>query len=42
MNFQPLFTTARVLRAVYRIVSTSVLLVYILKHKPSKPDFDRR
>lgn len=42
MNFQPLFTTARVLRAVYRIVSTSILLGYMLKRKPQRPDFDRR
>lgn len=29
MNFTHLFTTARVLRATYQIVSTSLLLYYI-------------
>lgn len=29
MNFQPLFTAARVLTATYRIVSTVILLAYI-------------
>ena len=31
MNLQPLFTTARVIRAVYQITSTSLLMVYIIK-----------
>lgn len=31
MNFTTLFTTARVLRAVYQTVSTSILLYYIGK-----------
>jgi hypothetical protein len=30
MNLQPLFTTARVVTAVYRIASTSLLMVYLL------------
>ncbi len=29
MNLQPLFTTARVITAVYRIASTTLLLVYL-------------
>jgi hypothetical protein len=29
MNFQPLFTTARVITAVYRIASTTLLLIYL-------------
>lgn len=31
MNFQPLFTTARVITAIYRITSTTVLLVYLAR-----------
>jgi hypothetical protein len=31
MNFQPLFTTSRVITAVYRTVSTTVLLYYLAK-----------
>ena len=31
MNLQPLFTTARVIRAVYQIVSTSLLLTYLAR-----------
>ncbi len=31
MNFQPLFTTARVITAVYRITSTTLLLVYLAR-----------
>lgn len=30
MNFQPLFTTARVITAVYRIASTTLLLAYLM------------
>lgn len=29
MNFQPLFTTARVITAVYRVASTTLLLLYL-------------
>lgn len=29
MNFQPLFTASRVITAVYRIVSTTLLLAYL-------------
>ena len=29
MNLQPLFTTARVITAVYRIASTTLLLIYL-------------
>lgn len=31
MSFEPLFTTARVITAVYRITSTTLLLYYIAK-----------
>jgi hypothetical protein len=31
MNFQPLFTTARVLTAVYRVASTTLLLIYLAR-----------
>lgn len=31
MNLQPLFTTARVITAVYRIVSTTLLLTYLAR-----------
>lgn len=37
MNFQGLFTTARVLRAVYQIASTSILLVYLVRRQDDKP-----
>lgn len=30
MNFQPLFTTSRVVVAVYRTLSTTVLLYYLV------------
>lgn len=36
MNFQPLFMTARVMHALYRITSTALLLVYIAKRPSSK------
>lgn len=36
MNFEPLFVTARVLHAVYRIASTALLLVYLAKRPSSK------
>jgi hypothetical protein len=31
MMLQPLFTTARVITATYRIISTTMLLIYIAK-----------
>lgn len=31
MNFQPLFTTARVITAVYRVASTTLLLLYLAR-----------
>lgn len=31
MNFEPLFLTARVVAATYRIVSTALLLYYLTK-----------
>jgi hypothetical protein len=31
MNFQPLYTTSRVVVALYRSVSTTVLLYYLFK-----------
>lgn len=36
MNLQPLFTTARVMHAIYRITSTALLLVYLAKRPQSK------
>lgn len=36
MNFQALFTTARVVTAVYRIASTTLLLVYLAKRVSEK------
>lgn len=33
MNLQPLFTTSRVITAVYRIVSTTLLLAYLAKRR---------
>lgn len=38
MNFQGLYTTARVMHAIYRIASTALLLVYLAK----RPDYRRR
>ena len=35
INFQPLFTTARVITAVYRIASTTLLLIYLV-HRVSE------
>lgn len=31
MNFEPLFTTSRVVTAIYRTVSTTVLFYYLCK-----------
>jgi hypothetical protein len=36
MNFGPLFTTAKVMHALYRITSTALLLVYIARKPHSK------
>ena len=36
MNFQPLFTTSRVIVALYRSISTTVLLFYLVKRIKSK------
>jgi hypothetical protein len=33
MNLQPLFTTSRVVVSVYRIVSTTLLLLYLAQRK---------
>jgi hypothetical protein len=42
MNLQPLFTTSRVVVAVYRTVSTTVLLYYLVKRmKERRPPRDR-
>lgn len=42
MNFQPLFTTSRVVVALYRTVSTTVLLYYLMKRmKEKRPPRDR-
>jgi len=38
VNFQPLFTTARVITAVYRITSTTLLLLYLARRlKQGRP-----
>lgn len=43
MNLQPLFTTSRVVVAVYRTISTSVLLYYLLRRMgDGKPPRNRR
>lgn len=43
MNFQPLFTTSRVVVAVYRTVSTTVLLYYLLRRLGNgKPTRNRK
>lgn len=43
MNFQPLFTTSRVVVAVYKTVSTTVLLYYLLKRlSDEKPHRNQR
>jgi hypothetical protein len=42
MNFSPLFTTTRVVVAVYRTLSTTVLLYYLTKRiKERRPPRDR-
>jgi hypothetical protein len=42
MNFQSLFTTSRVVVALYRTVSTTVLLYYLVKRmKEKRPPRDR-
>ena len=42
MNFQPLFTTSRVVVALYRTVSTTVLLYYLAKRmRDGRPPRDR-
>jgi hypothetical protein len=41
MNLEPLFTTSRVVVAVYRTLSTTVLLYYLLKRmKAGSPPRD--
>jgi hypothetical protein len=44
MNFQPLFTTARVVTAVYRIASTTLLLMYLARRvrKKQHPHYEHR
>jgi len=42
MTFEPLFLTSRVMVALYRTVSTTVLLYYLLKRmNEGKPPRDR-
>ena len=36
LNFQPLFTTARVVTAIYRIASTTLLLMYLARRVSSR------
>lgn len=33
MNFQPLFTTTRVVVSIYRLTSTAILLYYLMKRR---------
>jgi hypothetical protein len=45
MNFQPLFTTARVVTATYRVISTTLLLLYLARRVREKrpiPNATRR
>lgn len=42
INFQPLFTTARVVTAVYRVASTSLLLLYLAQRVRSGRKHTRR
>ena len=37
MNLQPLYVTARVMQAVYRIASTALLLAYLARRKDERP-----
>lgn len=41
MNFQPLFTTARVITAVYRVASTTLLLLYLAQRVSEGRKFSR-
>lgn len=42
MNLQPLFTSARVVTAVYRIVSTTMLLAYLASRIAQRKPVKRR
>ncbi len=42
MNLQPLFTTARVVTAGYRIISTTLLLYYLTRRIRNGRDVPRR
>ena len=45
VNFQPLFTTARVVTATYRVISTTLLLLYLARRVREKrpiPNATRR
>lgn len=42
MNFQALFTSARVVTATYRVISTSLLLYYLLRRKAEGRPIPRR
>jgi hypothetical protein len=45
MNFQPLFTASRVITATYRVISTSLLLLYLARRVREKrpiPNATRR
>lgn len=41
MNLQPLFTASRVVTAVYRIASTTLLLFYLARRVSSGDEFSR-
>lgn len=41
MSFEPLFLSARVITAVYRIMSTALLIAYIVRTKPDGRELRR-
>lgn len=41
MNFVPLFTTARVITAIYRITSTTLLLLYLARRVSQRKPIPR-
>jgi hypothetical protein len=41
MNLTPLFTTARVVTAVYRIASTTLLMIYLMKRVRNGRKYNR-
>lgn len=41
INFQPLFTTTRVVVSVYRLASTAILLYYLTRRRKEGREFPR-